>query len=201
VLDALEVAPAGPLLDVGCSLGYALRAARSLGLEAAGVDVSGHAIAECRCAGFDARQGTLTELPFDDGRFAVVLLKHVFEHTPEPRAALRELKRVMKPGGAAFFAVPNLDYFKARRSPGESRFFRGEAGRAHYVYYTPATLRRLLESEGFGVASVHPRLVHRRAGLARLVVEAATAPVRVPLRLVMDALGLRKEFWLVAVSR
>lgn len=35
ILDALEVAPRGPLLDVGCSLGYALQAADELGLDAA----------------------------------------------------------------------------------------------------------------------------------------------------------------------
>lgn len=199
ILDALEVAPPGRLLDVGCSLGYALEAARRLGLEAAGVDLAGHAVAECRRAGFDARTGTLGALPFEDASFAVAVLKHVFEHTAAPREGLKELRRVLVPGAAVFFAVPNLGYFKAARSPATSRFFRGEAGRAHYVYYSPSTLSRLLEDEGFRVTSVHPRLVHRRASVLRRVLEVAAMPLRVPPRLVADALGLRKEFWLVAV--
>jgi len=198
-LGALEVAPPGRLLDVGCSLGYALEAARGLGLEAAGVDLAGHAVAECRRAGFDARTGTLGALPFEDASFAVAVLKHVFEHTPAPREALRELRRVLVPGAAVFFAVPNLRYFKAVRDPATSRFFRGEAGRAHHVYYTPQTLSRLLEDEGFRVAAVHPRLVHRRASLLSRALEVAALPLRVPLRLFADAFGLRKEFWLVAV--
>jgi SAM-dependent methyltransferase len=199
IRDALEVAPSGPLLDVGCSLGYTLEAAKSLGLDAAGVDVSAHAIAECVRRGFDARRGGLDELPFEDASFSLVVLKHVFEHTPAPRRTLAELRRVLVPGGAAFFAVPNLEYFKAARSPQSSRFFRGEGGEAHYVYYTPATLSRLLEQEGFRVAGVHPTLLHRRGPAALQVAEAFALPFRAPLAAIATAAALRKEFWLVAV--
>jgi SAM-dependent methyltransferase len=199
ILDVLEAAPRGRLLDVGCSLGYTLEAARSLGLDAAGVDLAPHAIEECHRLGFEARIGTLTELPFDDAAFGLVVLKHVFEHTARPREALAELRRVLAPGGAAFFAVPNVDYRRAAASPATSRFYRGEAGRAHYVYYSPRTLGRLLEEEGFRVASVHPVPLHRKATLARKMLEALALPLRLPARAVADGLALRKEFWLVAV--
>lgn len=199
ILDALEVAPPGRLLDVGCSLGYALEAARSLGIDAAGVDGAPFAVEHCRRLGFVARQGSLEDLPFEDASFSVVVLKHVFEHTATPRRALAELRRVLVPSGAVFLAVPDLEYFKAARRPGTSRFFRGEAARAHFVYYTPATLSRLLVDEGFRVAGVHPCLLHRRAGPGRRLAEAAAAPLRIPLRAAADLLGLRKEFWTVAV--
>lgn len=198
IRDALEVAPAGDLLDVGCSLGYAMEAARSLGLAASGVDLAPHALARCRQLGFEAREGTLENLPFDDESFAVVVLKHVFEHTSAPRAALAELWRVTVDGAALFFAVPNALYFKAANSPATSRFFRGEAGRAHQVYWSPATLSRLLEEEGFRVASLHPRLWHTRGPLLLRAAEALALPLRLPLRAAADVLGLRKEFWLVA---
>jgi len=201
ILDALETGAQGRLLDVGCSLGYTLEAARSLGLDAAGVDASSVAIAQCARLGFDARSGTLDALPFDDGAFAVAILKHVFEHTPAPRAALAELRRVLRPGGAAFFAVPHLGYRRASQSPQRSRFFRGEAGRAHFVYYSPQTLSRLLEEEGFRVASVHPRLLHRRAPFVHQLAEVLAMPLRIPLRSAAEALGLRKEFWLTAVRK
>lgn len=199
ILDALEVACAGRFLDVGCSLGYALEAARSLGLDAAGVDVSEHAAETCRRRGFEAHRASLEALPFEDASFAVVTLKHVFEHTPQPRTALAELHRVMIPGAAVLFAVPNVDYFRGVRRPQTSRFFRGQAARDHFVYYSPQTLARLLRKEGFVVASVHPRLLHRRAGALRWLVEAALVPLRIPLRAAAAALGLRKEFWLVAI--
>jgi SAM-dependent methyltransferase len=199
ILDALDVAREGALLDVGCSLGYTLEAAKSLGLDACGVDVSSHAVAECVRRGFDARLGGLDDLPFEDASFAVAVLKHVFEHTPTPRRTLAELRRVLVPGAAVFFAVPNLEYFKAARSPAASRFFRGEGGQAHYVYYTPATLARLVESEGFRPVRVHPALVHRRGPRVKRLVETLALPVRWPLAAIATASGLRKEFWLVAV--
>jgi len=199
ILDALEAAPRGRLLDVGCSLGYTLEAARTLGLDADGVDVSSHAIEHCRALGFAVGHGTLAAIPAADSTYSIVVLKHVFEHTPDPRAALAELRRVLVPGGALFLAVPNADYFKAARRPAASRFFRGEAGRAHYVYWTPRTLARLLESEGFRIASIHACTVHRRAGTMRMISEIALLPLRMPLRAAADALGLRKEFWMVAV--
>jgi SAM-dependent methyltransferase len=200
IRDALEFAPPGRLLDVGCSLGYALEAAKSLGLDAAGVDVSAHAVADCVSRGLAARRGGLDDLPFEDATFAIVVLKHVFEHTPAPRRTLAELRRVLVPGGAAFFAVPNLEYFKAARSPRTSRFFTGEGGKAHYVYYTPATLTRLLEQEGFRVARVHPVLVHARASVIERLGEMAIWPLRAPLAAIASAAALRKEFWLVATS-
>ena len=200
ILDALDAQPpAGRLIDVGCSLGYTLEAARSLGLDADGIDVSVHAVEGCRSRGLSASVGSLSSIPAGDATYSVAILKHVFEHTIDPRTALAELRRVLVPRAAAFFAVPNLDYFKAKRSPATSRFFRGEAGRAHDVYYSTVTLRRLLESEGFRIISVHPRLVHRNAGGVERLMEVAILPVRIPLRAAADALGLRKEFWLVAV--
>jgi len=199
IRDALEHTPPGPLLDVGCSLGYALEAARSLGLESCGVDVSEHAVASCRGLGFDARAGTLEALPFADAAFSVVLMKHVLEHTPQPQRALAEASRVLAPGGALFVAVPNADYFKAAAWPQTSRFFRGEGGRAHYVYYTPVTLARLLGQQGFRVAQVHPHLVHRRTPAVRRMLELVSAPVRYIAQAIANRCGLRKEFWIVAV--
>lgn len=199
ILDALEHTEPGPILDVGCSLGYALEAARSLGLDACGVDVSEHAVAACRALGFNARTGSLAALPFADRAFSIVVMKHVLEHTPSPRRALAEVSRVLRPGGVVFIAVPNADYFKAVRSPQTSRFFRGEGGRAHYVYYTAATLGRLLEEEGLRVAAVHPCLVHRRAGALRWARDVASLPARRIGCAVARKTGLRKEFWMVAV--
>ncbi|HYC55401.1 MAG TPA: class I SAM-dependent methyltransferase [Candidatus Binatia bacterium] len=200
ILDALEHVDAVRLLDVGCSLGYTLEAARALGLEAAGVDVSEHALTHCRALGFEARRGTLEQLPFAEAAFDVAILKHVFEHTAAPRAALAELRRVLRPGGAAFFAVPNAGYFQVAR--GRSRFFSGEGGAAHFVCYSPDTLKRMLREEGFDPAALHPCLLHRSAGApARRLLEAVALPVRWPASRIRTVWALRKEFWLVAVRR
>jgi len=51
-------------------------------------------------------QADITRLPFRDGEFDVVLVNHVLEHVPDDRAALRELHRVLTPGGRALMQHP-----------------------------------------------------------------------------------------------
>jgi SAM-dependent methyltransferase len=53
----------------------------------------------------DLRQHTVDRLPFDDNTFDLVASHEVFEHIPDVRAAAREVKRVMKPGGLAYINV------------------------------------------------------------------------------------------------
>lgn len=200
ILDVLNHAPRGPLLDIGCSMGYTLRAARDLGLDATGTDISRHAVETCRGLGFRALPGRLDTLPFADGAFGIVTMKHVLEHTPDPRRALAEVRRVLRPGGGLFVAVPHAGYHRARHDPQRSRHFLPDAhGGEHHVYYTPATLGRLLRDCGFTVARVHPALAHREAAWALRIAQLAFAPLRALAQGIADALDLRKEFWVVAL--
>ncbi len=48
----------------------------------------------------------LTNLPFEDGRWDFVLCSHVLEHIPDDGAAIREITRVLSPGGKAVIVVP-----------------------------------------------------------------------------------------------
>ncbi|MEO7774962.1 MAG: class I SAM-dependent methyltransferase [Steroidobacteraceae bacterium] len=200
ILDALNHAKPGPLLDIGCSVGYTLTAARDLGLWPTGMDLSSYAVETCKAQGFRAATGRLDAMPFAEGEFGIVTMKHVLEHTPDPRAALREVRRVLRSGGALFIAIPHAGYGKSRRAPQTSRFYLPAAhGREHFVYYTPATLSRLLEEEGFKVARVHPALLHGSASLPRRAGEALLAPLRAVGQALLSAAQARKEFWLVAV--
>ena len=201
ILDVLNHVAPGPLLDMGCSLGYTLQAASDLGLEATGVDISEHAVTFCRERGFRAELGTIDKLPFPDAAFQLVIVKHVLEHTAKPREALREIARVLKPGGGLFLAVPHGGYMKARVNPTASRHFRPEVhGTEHFVYYVPATLARLLREESFDpVATAHPQLVHRSAGVVRKAAELAIAPLRFVAQRARTLASLDKEFWVTAV--
>jgi SAM-dependent methyltransferase len=201
ILDVLNHAPPGPLLDVGCALGYTLQAARRLGLDAVGVDISEYAVRQCRERGLQAEIGALDALPFADGAFQLVIMKHVLEHTPRPREALREVRRVTRPGGGILIAVPHGGYLKARLNPTASRFFRPEVhGSEHHFYFTPPTLSRLLGEEGFEPVRVgHPHLVHRHAEPAMRVAQLAVAPLRFLAQHARSLARLDKEFWLAAV--
>lgn len=52
------------------------------------------------------RTADLTEAPFEDAAFDVIICSHVLEHIPDDRAAMRELLRVLKPGGHALLLTP-----------------------------------------------------------------------------------------------
>jgi SAM-dependent methyltransferase len=188
------------VLDVGCSLGYTLEAAGQMDMVPTGVDVSQVAVDRCRRLGFPADVAGLEKLPYPDGQFSVVMMKHVLEHTRDPMTALREAGRVLKPGGVLFVAVPNADYGKAAASPAASRFYRPDAhgGVEHWVYYTPDTLARMLGKAGLSVVRVHPLLIHRRTSSMGRAFEILTYPFRLTLQSAVGVLRLRKEFWMIS---
>jgi SAM-dependent methyltransferase len=201
IRDVLNHAPPGPLLDIGCSLGHTLWAARELGLPAHGVEVQPESVAWCRSQGFDVEVGTMERLPHADGTLAIVTMKHVLEHTADPRRALREVWRVLAPGGGLFIAVPHGGYNKAVRDPLGSRFYVPTILEgSHFIFYTPETLSRLLADLGFEVRRVGPHLLHRNAPWFLRLVEGAVAPFRWLAERVQDGFALRKEFWIVAVK-
>jgi SAM-dependent methyltransferase len=187
------------ILDVGCSLGSTLEAARQLGMVATGVDVSQTAVDACRRLGFEADVAGLEKLPYPDAQFLIVVMKHVLEHTRDPALALREAKRVLKPGGVLFIAVPHADYRKAVARPASSRFYRPDAhgGLEHWVYYTPTTLAGLLTKAGMTVVRTRPVLMHPRVSAGRRSVEVMAYPFRRLWERMLTGFRLRKEFWIV----
>ena len=202
ILDVLNHTVAGPLLDIGCSLGYTLEAALGLGLDPIGVEVDARAVERCRQMGFLVEQTSMSQLPFDDNQFQIVTMKHVLEHTPEPRTVLQEVHRVLRPGGGLFIAVPHLHYHKAIRSPETYRFFNFQGdgkGDGHYVYYTPDSLALMLNRLGFKVVKINPHILHQKASCGIRLMQAAISPIRWLGQRILTALHLRKEFWLVAV--
>jgi ubiquinone/menaquinone biosynthesis C-methylase UbiE len=94
------------VLDVGCGTGYLLRRLASLFPGAGtldGVDAAPGMIQVARSAGTDPRLrftvGTAEHLPYDDGRFDLVVSTTSFDHWRDQRAGLAECARVLRPGG------------------------------------------------------------------------------------------------------
>jgi len=137
LLVCLEYAPhARSMLDVGCSAGYVLAAAKSLGMEEMGLDYDQFPVSLCRERGLRAEQGSLTKLPFADGSFDIVTAKHTLEHVDSPLGGLREIHRVLRPGGVAFLIVPDAAYYKIPLMPRKGRSFRPDRrGWQHHVYF------------------------------------------------------------------
>ena len=111
------------LLDLGCGVGSitADLAARVAPGRVVGVDVSDEVLASARAAADE--RGVAVELvvadacalPFADGTFDVAHAHQVLQHLPDPVAALRELRRVTRPGGLV--AVRDVDFATVHAFP------------------------------------------------------------------------------------
>lgn len=100
-----ELRPAS-LLDIGCGRGFLLNKFADAGLTGlTGVDVYDD-VASDRFA--YARGDVTTRLPFDDASFACVVAGEIIEHVPDPDSFLREIRRVLVPGGTLIVSTPNM---------------------------------------------------------------------------------------------
>ncbi len=107
---ALEQSVAGArLLNVGCGTGGFNAAAARAGAEAWGVDASGEAaaIAGLRQPGPWISCARAEALPFRDASFDVVYCYSTLEHVAHAARAVREMVRVLRPGGRLYVHTPN----------------------------------------------------------------------------------------------
>jgi 2-polyprenyl-3-methyl-5-hydroxy-6-metoxy-1,4-benzoquinol methylase len=108
--------PADAYLDAGCGDGRFLAALPSLGpvpARVVGVDIADSILATARLAvaqvGVEAElvRGNLERLPLHDAEFDLVVSIQVLEHLLDPAAGLRELARVLRPGGTLLLSTDN----------------------------------------------------------------------------------------------
>jgi SAM-dependent methyltransferase len=110
-LGLLPQLPGVEILDIGSSPPILLAALKRRGCSAAGVDVAPDRFADVIAAlGLDIRRCDIEQeaLPFPDASFDVVLLNEVFEHLRvNPIRTIREIHRVLRPGGILSLSTPN----------------------------------------------------------------------------------------------
>lgn len=95
------------ILDVGCGSGEIARVINEKGHLVSGIDFSPVAIELARKQGIDSRLVDLdTGIPFDDDKFDTVWAGDVIEHVFDPIFVLKEIKRVLVPGGQLLCTVP-----------------------------------------------------------------------------------------------
>ena len=108
-LAALDLRPDSRYLDVSCGDMQMLAAATGITPRACGLDVSAAALAagRKRHGPLAVVQGVARRLPFADDSFDRVSCIGSLEHYPDASVALREIRRVLAPGGRVLFTVPN----------------------------------------------------------------------------------------------
>jgi SAM-dependent methyltransferase len=107
MLDAARVAPGMQVLDVCSGPGMLTAGALLRGAEAIGLDFSAEAVElACRLVPNGRfQQGDAQALPFAEASFDAVLCGYGLMHVPEPALAMREMLRVLRPGGRAALSV------------------------------------------------------------------------------------------------
>jgi 2-polyprenyl-3-methyl-5-hydroxy-6-metoxy-1,4-benzoquinol methylase len=136
------------LLDVGCGEGAFLEWARAAGWEAVGVEPDPAAVAAARSRGLTVHAGTVEALRSEASSFDVVTLSHVLEHVHDPRALLKSIRDLLKPGGLLWLDTPNITSVGCRLFGAN---WLGLDPPRHLVLFNHPTLRSLLESLGFTV--------------------------------------------------
>jgi 2-polyprenyl-3-methyl-5-hydroxy-6-metoxy-1,4-benzoquinol methylase len=134
------------LLDVGCGEGFFLFNASKAGYATKGIEIS-QDVAEYarREFGLDVEAKPFEELRFAENYFDVVTLWQVLEHVPYPLMVLKEVHRILKPGGLLATSTPDIEGILAK-------IFRRKwwnLRRLHINQFTAKTLTGMLNRAGF----------------------------------------------------
>jgi ubiquinone/menaquinone biosynthesis C-methylase UbiE len=137
----------GKALDLGCGTGNCPLELLKRGFDVIGLDASEGMLEVARSKGLNCVKGDAYELPFEDETFDLVLSVTMFEFIHEPERALREIHRVLKPGGEVVIGTMNgrSAWFIFKRL--KSLF--AETAYRYARFYTPGELERLLGMTGF----------------------------------------------------
>ncbi len=154
-----------PVLDIGCGDGHFASIAYDRLPIDVGIDVMERDLPEAAQRDGVYRQvmyASATELPFADGAFRTVVSNCVIEHIPDNAAVLREISRVLQPGGVFATTLPSEHYpdyllgsslFRRLGLKRLSRFY-GDFFNSishHYHVYSPEEWRRRVEAAGLQV--------------------------------------------------
>ena len=144
----------GHLLEIGCGDGDFLVTAQAAGWRVTGVDYSATACekARQRLKHGEVFCGELQSVCLAAEQFDLCVISDVIEHVRSPMDFLREIYRLLKPGGVLFIATPSIDSWSARLMRQKWMEFKAE----HLTYFDPQTLQTALFKSNFREAIVEP---------------------------------------------
>ena len=132
------------ILEVGVGSGKLMRMLQKSGFTVEGIDISP---VSAKLTG--AKVASATKIPFPANTFDAVIAISLIEHLHEKdgKTFLNETSRVLKDFGIVFMVTPNFAS-PLRVLKGKNWFGYGDS--THVFFYTPASMKRLLNSHGFG---------------------------------------------------
>ena len=155
-----QLQPGARVLDVGCGTGEYIRRLRELGFVGCGIEPAAamRKVAIEKNPGCDILDGVATKLPFADASFDLIICIEVLRylHRNDGRLALREMHRVLRPGGILFLTMVNkyaLDGFYIHYHI--QRLFEGgkvSVAAPHCEFVTPREVRNEIRDAGFSLS-------------------------------------------------
>jgi SAM-dependent methyltransferase len=107
------------VLDAGCGTGYGTAELARVAAAATGVDISADAVQYARqhyaLSNVRFLQASCAALPFAAGSFDLITAFEVIEHLKDWQASLREMQRLLAPGGQCVISTPNKNYYADSR--------------------------------------------------------------------------------------
>ena len=173
--DVRRLAGDGPLLDVGCGAGQFLAFARACAFGALhGLELAPAIAATARARSTaSVQEADLLSAVLEPETFAAVTLWDVLEHLPDPRAALRRVRSLLRPGGLVVIGTPSRDGLTLRMLGRRARVV---APPEHLFLATRRGLAVALESEAFALVRLEAEQIRIRDWLPRE--RASSASVR-----------------------
>lgn len=154
ILEKLVGMPPSRVLELGCGSGQFAAYARGAGHEVTGVD-------RAELPGAAERTDRFVAARLDDGipaevgdGYDIVVAADVIEHLPRPDVLLRDMCRVLRPGGQVLLSVPNISHWYPRIRIAFGLFGydgKGILDQTHLRFFTRATLRRLVRASGLDI--------------------------------------------------
>ncbi|MCU0362463.1 MAG: class I SAM-dependent methyltransferase [Bacteroidales bacterium] len=138
----------GNLLDIGSGTGHFAAAMKNAGWNVSAIEINEKA------REFSERELGIAALPpekagsLEDGSFDCITLWHVLEHFHDLHGYMKEIKRLLRPGGTLVVALPNSDSADARLY---GKFWAAWDVPRHLWHFTPSSFAKLAELHGFAV--------------------------------------------------
>ncbi|MEX1667976.1 class I SAM-dependent methyltransferase [Zhongshania guokunii] len=142
-------------IDIGCNAGFAVEAARSLGLDALGIDLDNASIDFARRQYPLAKFQTIAaeNLASQGESFDIIYCCEVIEHLANPHTFLDALYAMLNDGGVLFLTTPDIAHFSVKRNLLEWTAIRPPE---HLLYFAKASLKQLLEAHQFSKVNFRP---------------------------------------------
>ena len=139
--------PGSKLLDIGTAGGAFLDAAKRFGYDAYGMEPSADLVARGKSRGLAIVQGNIESHNFGNRNFDIVCLWDVIEHLPNPKSALMEIRKLLKPNGILLINFPDIGTWQAKLTG--KRFWWILSG--HLQHFTRASISDICIRTGFKI--------------------------------------------------